>query len=128
VTTEHFNLEMKRLYGVFGEKSYPHEKIKMIWGHWKDLPDHAFTKLVSNLISTQRTSPLPKDFIEAAHQERKRVFTKDAEGAANTFDWGAQKGPKEYLSENYPGCDSIAEAVKIQIELNQAKKEREGGS
>lgn len=125
MTTDHFNNEMGRLYGLFGEKSFHQERVRFIWSHWKDLPDHGFTKFVNKLIATCRQAPLPQDFIEAAHQERKRSFDRDVAGAADAmFNWQGQKGLQHFLAENYPGCKTLWEAVQVQVEVNRAQRER----
>lgn len=124
MTTEVFNSEMKRIYGVFGEKHYPHERIRSIWSHWRDLPDNGFIKLVSHFINTRKIgdAPLPQDFIDAAHRERKNQFNRDVQGAADAvFDWSKQKGLKAFLDENYPGCKTLWEAVEVERIRNWGK-------
>lgn len=128
MTADDFNAEMQRLYSTFGEKAYTAERIKLIWGHWRDLPAQMFARVINKHIATSRQAPMPQDLIEAAHLERKRSFDRDVAGAADAmFSWAEQKGLKHYLAENYPGCNSLWEAVQIQIEVNKAQRER-GGS
>lgn len=127
MTADDFNAEMQRLHSTFGEKAFTSERIKLIWGHWRDLPAQSFSRVVNKLIATSRQVPLPQDFIEAAHQERKRSFDRDVAGAADAmFNWQGQKGLQHFLAENYPGCKTLWEAVQVQVEVNQARRERGG--
>ena len=76
-----FKHEMQRMYSLFGDKSYPEERLRSIWRACKDLPDDSFRWIVSTFIDTQKYAPLPKDFKELAYREKVRlgIQTKEAE-------------------------------------------------
>jgi len=126
MTEEAFRNQAQRLTSRW-PKSFDAESLKLIARGLKDLPDYTVERIVTHFLLTMRAAPLPQDFVDAGHKERKRLFERDVSGSANAvFNWGEQKGLRAFLDEFYPGCKTLWEAVQIQVELNQAQREREG--
>ena len=70
---EAFKKQMDRLVAVFGDKPFHQEKIKLIFGSVRSLPEDSFEAIVTHFLSTFRSAPLPKDFHEAAIKERNNM-------------------------------------------------------
>ncbi len=68
MTYELFVLELKRLQGVYGDKSYPSERQRLMWRTFSDTPDQVFTDTVNFLIMSKRSMPLHKDFHDAIRE------------------------------------------------------------
>jgi hypothetical protein len=57
-----FNEEIVRLKSVYGEKSYPPERISLIWREFYYISDKDFLSAVDQLISNKRFAPMVDDF------------------------------------------------------------------
>lgn len=57
---------MDRLKAVYGEKSYPAERIKRLWISMQYLDDREFETIVSELIGTCATAPMLGKFLDEA--------------------------------------------------------------
>jgi hypothetical protein len=129
MTRENFDEQLSRLRFRFGDRNFDPEFIKLLAKEVQSMPDHDLTRMVSDFIGSRPATrpPLLVDFREARIQIEKYKFTREVQGAADAvFDWAKQKGLKAFLDENYPGCKSLWEAVQVQVEVNQAQREREG--
>jgi hypothetical protein len=87
VKKEHFQDQVKRLMGVFGEKYYPPERSAMFWKSYSHLRDETFQEVVNLLIATQRSAPMLDDFerclteVKKSEQRRFReIADKQASG------------------------------------------------
>lgn len=128
MTREVFDEQIRRLRLRFGERAFDSEFTRLIAGEMQHTTDPDLIYIVSNLISSRPATrpPLMVDFREARLSQEKYKFNQDVSGAADAvFDWSKQKGLQAYLDENYPGCKSLWEAVQVQVEVNQAQRERD---
>lgn len=117
-----FNIDMQRIYSVFGEKAYGNERLNLIWKFCSDLEDNQFSKIVDHFLSSARYSPLPKDFKDAATAEKSKSFTNLVNGAADTVYNKSPEKLKNYLDKDYPGCSTVWDAVKVEMFKNRIKK------
>lgn len=78
MTQSFFNQQMKLIIDTFGPVEYPPPKKQAIWDECKDLPDHAFAKIVKHFIWTKpvKYPPLPTHFFEEAIGQRKLLNQK----------------------------------------------------
>lgn len=122
MTQNDFNIQLGRIYSVFGEKQYGKERLSLIWQSCKELSDYAFIRIVDNFISSARFAPLPKDFKDAAIAEKSKSFNDLVDGAVESVFYKSPDGIKNYLNKDYPGCSTIYDAVKLEMFKNRIKK------
>lgn len=67
-----FMLQMDRLMKVYGDKSYPDERTKIIWREMQGLMTYEFQDIVSELIASSATAPMITKFREAKMDLRLR--------------------------------------------------------
>lgn len=72
MTPQHFQTQMNRLAETFSTAAYKRERTQLIWQEVQDMPEKAFTQLVSRMIAESRQAPLVADFTEAARNERRK--------------------------------------------------------
>lgn len=70
MTHQEFIAEMGRLSQVFGERSYPTERTKLIWNVSQSLPVETFRRVVEGFIGSSRQPPLMPEFRDAIQAER----------------------------------------------------------
>lgn len=73
MTEYYFKEEMKRMYSLFGEKSYPEERLKSIWRTCQTLPNESFRGIVNRFVDSSKAAPLPDEFKKLAYEEKKRL-------------------------------------------------------
>jgi hypothetical protein len=74
MTIEEFTTQIERLKGTFGDRSYPKERVKLIWRAVSDLSLAWLEKTTDALISTSKFPPLPGDFSSFVLDERDRLW------------------------------------------------------
>jgi len=65
-----FKIQMGRLFGVYGEKSYPSARLDVIWRKVKDCDGDEFSNYIDRLIGTERYAPLADKFEEFARSAK----------------------------------------------------------
>lgn len=60
-----FQNQIQRLIGVYGDKSYPHTRVEMLWREFRNTQLSEFTDIVDELIVTSQYAPLAPKFREA---------------------------------------------------------------
>lgn len=73
VTESQFNIQMERLYAVFGEKSFTEQRNAITWKYVGGLPYTNFIKIIDHFIGSFRYAPLPEDFKIASISERRSM-------------------------------------------------------
>lgn len=68
-----FDIQMARLIGVYGDRAYGGERIKILFEMLRDWEPWWFEHQVTHFIINSRTAPLVADFREAMDQERARL-------------------------------------------------------
>lgn len=129
MTQEEFVHQMKRFDSVFGQKSYPWERLELIKRHVIDLPPYNFSRIVDHLLSTMRQAPLPKDFKEAAYAERKQMEDLRSVPDIMKPDYKGDKTLQKVLARDYPGCKTLWEAVeveKVKIRISKLEAQNDG--
>lgn len=123
MTKSNFDAQMGMIMNVFGTAEYTKERNKLIWDACEDLTDKSFAYIVKTFLRTRKHNhpPLPIDFEEAAHSQRKVV-----QNYANNsmFEKIEERGPekmKEILA-GY-GANSLEEAVMNSKKLKLVKNE-----
>lgn len=120
MTDEQFQFQMKRLESAFGEKHFDLERLDLIKQSvfWMELGQ--FSSVVDHFISSFRQAPLPKDFKEAAIHERNKMpnIQKEKDIFAKNF---SSDGLKKTLALNYPGCKTLADAIRYEREKIKLK-------
>lgn len=122
MTQEEFIFQMKRFDSVFGPKVYPFERLELIKRHVIDLPPYNFSRIVDHLLSTMRQAPLPKDFKEAALNERTHMEDLRSVPEIMKPDFKGDKTLQKVLARDYPGCSTLKEAVEVQVLKNKIAK------
>lgn len=81
MSPETFRIQMGRMYSLFGEKTYPQERLESIWQFCQDLPDHVFRQMVNSFIDDAKSAPLPKEFksLAASYFAKNRGFNQEPE-------------------------------------------------
>lgn len=75
MTEAHFRTQIQRMVGAYGnqgDQAYGRERCQIIFNEMRDLPDFAFTKIVTELIGANLRPPALKEFRELASVERER--------------------------------------------------------
>lgn len=67
-----FQLQIQRLESAFPGKHFSGQRVDLIWSAVCFLDIDSFMKIVDNMISSFRFAPLPKDFADAAKEERNK--------------------------------------------------------
>ena len=62
MTKNEFITQINRLKSVFGDRSYPDERVKIIWDKFSCVNDAEFSDCVSKLISENRMPPMVPEF------------------------------------------------------------------
>lgn len=114
MNTNEFNLQMGRLFSLFGEKSFSNERLKMIWNFTSDLSANSFERIIDHMISNFRQTPLPKDFKEAAVGERNNFADLRSVPAIMSPDFKGDRGLQMVLERDYPGTKTLWEAIEIE--------------
>ncbi len=73
MTEYYFEEQMSRMRSLFGEKSYPKERLNSIWRTCAVLPNESFKFIVDRFVDSARTAPLPEEFKKLAYEEKKRL-------------------------------------------------------
>lgn len=73
MTQDEFNIQMSRLKETW-RNTWPEEKVRLIWTAVNQYSSSWFEKLVTKIITTGRQSPLPKDFIDAAKEQDRKIY------------------------------------------------------
>jgi hypothetical protein len=73
MTLADFDREMKPLEERW-KSAFPNPVRTRIYSFVRDLGPISFQRIVRSMLDTQRVAPLPKDFLEAAGNERKKSF------------------------------------------------------
>jgi len=53
-----FDLAMRRLVSVYGEKSFPPDRVSILWNRFHGLDPFKWKEMIDSLIATQRFVPL----------------------------------------------------------------------
>lgn len=111
---DHFQREIERLKQVW-PNSFQTPRVTSIWSGCCDLLDSQFSVICDRFINSLKAPPVPDDFIEAARKLEAEIFQRDVDGAAKrVFNWSGQKGLKAFLDKNYPGAETLWDAVTVQ--------------
>ena len=84
--------QVNRLKNVYGEKSYPDERVKLLWREVSGMGGEWFESAVSQLISNSRYAPLAPEFAPLISDERERV-------------WKLQKDKQAVSPLRVPDCE-----------------------
>jgi hypothetical protein len=120
--------QMKRLTDAFGEKPFDRGRMELISRHVRDLSAYSFTRIVDHLLSNFRQAPLPKDFKEAAMAERNNWHDLRSVPAIMRPDFKGNGGLQKVLARDYPGCETLYEAVEVEkIKLRKKAVDESSG-
>lgn len=72
-----FDLEINRLRNCYGERSYPDERVVLLWKEVCGLDGSWFNNLISKFILHQRVAPLMGEFIDDIRREQNRQKSLD---------------------------------------------------
>lgn len=65
-----FEIQMKRLKQVYGERSYSSERMNLFWNEVKGVSDSAFEKWIDKKILNSIKPPMGEDFQDLARKEK----------------------------------------------------------
>lgn len=65
-----FTVQMDRIIQTWGPKSYPEQRIQMIWEFCKGLQRWEFKAVVDKLIGSEKYAPMPQDIEKACARAR----------------------------------------------------------
>lgn len=108
MTQEAFKLQMQRLIDCYGERSYPTERVKLIYNAIKKLPDLWLENAVSYFIGNNRQAPMLKEFNDEALDYEKRSRENSAIGNFSN--------PLEYMfkaAKYVPNAEFAQESLKL---------------
>lgn len=124
MTMPEFDIQMARIRSAFGKTHLGNEQIKLIWKYTCDLKEEQMIGICDNFISKFHKCPLPADFLDAGHEARKKEFKEDLRGATEYLYDKWPTGLKAYLAKEFPGCNTLNEAVEVrrlQIKIKKAE-------
>ncbi len=107
--------QINRLRIRFGESAFDKEFCKLVQDEIKTMSEYGFKRAVDIWIGSRTRSkpPLLSEFREARLLEEKVVLDNAARLASNVLSHPAKFGGlKKYLSNNFPDCKTLADAVK----------------
>lgn len=98
---EFYKNQIARLVQTFGEKSYPGERVSVLWEYVRSFDQNWFNETVSEFIANSRQAPLVKEFRDAAEKK-------------NLAEWEKKKRYESAISKSFsPNEDSIFEPQDI---------------
>jgi hypothetical protein len=77
----HFKAEIKRLCSQW-PNSYGTERLNLLWGAFRDVPESAFTDAVTDCLLNQRSAPLVDELSKAAELAKTRASSARISGNA----------------------------------------------
>lgn len=83
---QEFSIQMDRLKDVYTDRPYSNERVKLIWREVSRLSGEAFSRIVDNLISSQRQPPMLTEIRDQIALERERT---SSEPKAVAMNWEA---------------------------------------
>lgn len=133
MTEYYFKEEMKRMYSLFGEKSYPEERLKSIWRTCQTLPNESFRGIVNRFVDSSKAAPLPDEFKKLAYEEKKRlgIEIKEPESKpsaeAQCWDCGDSGNLKILRRETFEAWAKFPEGtIRCQCEVGQKRPVSQG--
>jgi hypothetical protein len=67
-----FKVQIDRLKQVYGDASYPQERIKLLWKEFRSSDNSRFESVISEVLGSCRFAPMLKEFREAWSKEKER--------------------------------------------------------
>lgn len=74
---DQFDWNMKRLIGVYGEKAYPTERIKLFWNELRHIEGEMWEAIVDALISDSQYPPMISKIRECVSLLRDKFYSRD---------------------------------------------------
>lgn len=117
----HFENQLSRLIGMYGEKHFPKERSKRIWAIVKDLPDEWMTRTVDHFIDYEQYAPLRSKWDEAISKERERMHEQTKRApivmtrVLGDYNCSICSGEGIYLEKEYGGmtvCECMGHRFK----------------
>lgn len=133
MTFDFFKSQIDRLKLRFGEKAFDPEFIRLLHKEVNPMSNQSFVHVVDVLIGSRPASrpPLLIDFREMRIKIEKEDFNKVVNGAVKTvYNPANHNGLKSYLAKEYPGCNSLWEAVEVErlrIKVKRAMEQPDDG-
>lgn len=89
MTQVEFDTQVKRLVDTYGEKAFPAERVRIMWGHVSGYDRDWFRRLCDKLIASCRQAPVYADYAEDVNHERDRIWTaqKHSRKVVEMRDW-----------------------------------------
>lgn len=72
MTQEAFKLQMDRLKGVYGERAYPEERLRLVFNAVKKMPDAWMENTANHFIGDLKQAPMLKDFVGEIEDSKRR--------------------------------------------------------
>lgn len=126
---EFFKVQWDRLVSRFGDRAMDQELMRLVAIEVGTMSQEAFRHSVDTWIGHRPHTkpPLLAEFREARLAEEKARLSRVARGAVDAMNHpAARDGLKKVLALKYPGCNSLMDAVKVQILRNQIERANRG--
>lgn len=84
-----FRIQLDRLRQVYGDRSYPEDRARLLWKAVAAFSGSWLARTVDSMIGSLRQAPMLSDFQEAITQERERNWAQERQqqGASSYKEW-----------------------------------------
>jgi hypothetical protein len=105
MTKNEFGLQIERLSSTFGNRYYEGERLELLWLQFGYLANHIFSKVVTDLILTEKNPPLAREikekipiFKEDNFSNKQSSYTEQCKECNSTgIIWAQDKEQRRYV-------------------------------